>query len=247
MTEVHLQVLAGLSNRLRSLVSGICLAEDLGLDLVVHWSLDHACGALFEDLFDSSSLPPFVTITSVPLLKAYHILSANDLDLITMAWDRKTPLVVKSYAHFHTEDMTRWLKHLRQIQPTKEILAAVHQRLSPFDPAQSLGVHIRRGDHVKCIAASPLDAFLRKLDGTNSFLIVATDDIGIRHDLEQRYAGRIFFPSRRLERFTCLGMKEALLDFLSLARCPFLLGTTHSSYSEMAALYGGCTLEFVKG
>jgi hypothetical protein len=247
MSEIHLQVLAGLSNRLRSLVSGICLAEDYNCNLVVHWSLDHACGALFEQLFDPSTLPPFVTITPFPLLKAYHILSENDTEMIKTKWDRKHPLVVKSYAHFYTEDMSRWLTHLRKIQPRKEILDEVSQRLPPFDPTRFLGVHIRRTDHVKCIAASPLEAFLQKLDNTESFLIAATDDVGVRRELEMRYQGRIFFASHVLERFSEIGMREALIDFLCLSRCPFILGSTHSSYSEMAGLYGGCTVEFVKG
>lgn len=247
MSELHLQVLAGLSNRLRSLVSGICLAEELGLHLVVHWSLDHACGALFDQLFDPSTLPPFVHVTSDRLLKAYHVLSDTELPLIKAAWNRETPLVLKSYAHFHTSDMPRWLTYFRQLQPRKEILEDVSQRLSSMDMSKCIGVHIRRTDHVKCIAASPVEAFLTKLDTTESFLIVATDDMGVRKTLEQRYQGRIFFASHVLERFSEIGMREALIDFLCLSRCPFILGSTHSSYSEMAGLYGGCTVEFVKG
>lgn len=247
MSEIHLQVLAGLSNRLRSLVSGICLAEDYGVQLVVHWSLDHACGALFEQLFDPSTLPPFVKLTSLPLLKAYHILSDNDTEMIKTKWDRKQPLVVKSYAHFYTSDMVRWVKYLRAIQPRQDILEEVERRLPPFEPSKFLGVHIRRTDHVKCIAASPVEAFLKKLDATDSFLIVATDDFGVRNQLQERYSGRIFFASRVLERFSEVGMREALIDFLCLSRCPMILGSTHSSYSEMAGLYGGSTVEFVKG
>ena len=247
MSEIHLQVLAGLCNRFRALVSGICLAEELGLRLVVHWSLDHACGTLFENLFDPSTLPPFVTITSLPLLKAYHVLSFKDIDYIRETWDRKQPLVIKSYAHFYVDDMVRWTNWLRQIRPRKEILEEVDRRLPPFDPTRFLGVHIRRTDHVKCIEASPLEAFLEKLDATDSFLILATDDSEVRRGLEQRYKGRIFCPSQVLQRNSDLGMKEAFIDFLSLSRCPKILGSSGSSFSEMAGLYGGCTVEFVKG
>lgn len=246
MSELHLQVLAGLCNRFRALVSGICLAEELGLRLVVHWSLDHACGTLFENLFDPSTLPPFVTVTSAPLTKAYHILSDKDLEIIRKTWDRKLPLVVKSYAHFYTEDMVRWTNWLRQIRPRKEIAEEVERRLPPFDPTRFLGVHIRRTDHVKCIAASPLEAFLARLDKTDSVLILATDDIVVRRDLEKRYKGRIFCPSQVLQRNNDIGMREGMIDFLSLARCPMILGSSGSSFSEMAALYGGSTIEFVK-
>jgi hypothetical protein len=246
MSEIHLQVLAGLCNRFRALVSGICLAEEFGIRLIVHWSLDHACGTLFENLFDPSTLPPFVTITHLPLLKAYHILSDKDTDMIRKTWNREKPLVVKSYADFYMDDRVRWTRWLKQIQPKKEILEEVLQRMPPFDSSRFLGVHIRRTDHIKCIAASPLEAFLKRVDTTDSFLIVATDDLDVRRDLEKRYEGRIFFPSRLLERHSDLGMKEALIDFLSLSRCPMILGSSGSSFSEMAALYGGSTIEFVK-
>ena len=244
MSEVHLQVLAGLANRLRAMISGICLAEDLGIKLVVHWSIDHACAAKFESLFDPKTLPPFVTVTHLPLLKAYSCLSTEDMDHVKKVWDRQKPLVLKSYGHFHRSDMPRWTRYLRALVPTEEIQKEVEARLPPFDQSRFVGVHIRRGDNVKSIEASPLSAFLKRMDQEDSVFVVATDDGLIREQLKARYPARVWFPARTLERYTEEGMKEAVIDFFCLTRCPRILGSVYSSFSEMAGLYGNSQLEF---
>ncbi len=243
MSELHLQVLAGLANRLRAMISGICLAEDLGIKCIIHWSVDHACGTRFESLFDPTHLPNFVSITHLPLLKAYSCISTDDMEHVKKVWDRQKHLVLKSYGHFHRSDMPRWIQHLRRIQPTQEIFQEIEVRLPPFDQSRFLGVHIRRGDNVKCIEASPLEAFLKRLDANDSFFVVATDDVFVREQLKGRYPGRVWFPAKTLERHTDEGMKEAVIDFFCLTRCPSILGSFYSSFSEIAALYGGSKLE----
>ena len=243
MSELHLQVLAGLANRIRAMISGICLAEDLGIKCIVHWSIDHACGAPFESLFNPASLPDFVSVTHLPLLKAYQCLSIDDMEHVKKVWDRQKPLVLKSYGHFHRSDMPRWTRYLRKLQPTEEIYKGVEARLPPFDQSRFLGVHIRRGDNLKSIEASPLQAFLKRMDEDDSFFVVATDDLWIREALKQRYTGRVWFPAKTLERHTEEGMKEAVIDFFCLTRCPSILGSFYSSFSEIAALYGGSKLE----
>ena len=243
MSELHLQVLAGLANRLRAMVSGICMAEELGLKLVVHWSVDHACGSTFDALFDAESLPPFVTVTHFPLLKAYMCLSTEDMEHVKKVWDRQKPLVLKSYGHFHRSDMPRWIQYFRILKPRHELEQKIEERLPPFDQSRFLGVHIRRGDNEKSIQGSPLEAFIQRMDTEDAFFVVASDDDTIRMFLKRRFPGRVWFPARLLERGSEEGMKEAVIDFFSLARCPRILGSVSSSFSELAALYGNSTLE----
>lgn len=234
-----MQVVAGLANRLRALVSGICLAEDYGLPLILHWSIDHACAAKFESLFKLSSLPSFARVTHLPLLKAYPCLTPENLEHVKKVWDRKLPLTLKSYEQFHRTDMPRWIKHLRAIQPTDSLLEEVEKRLPPFDQSRFLGVHIRRGDNDKAIAGSPYSAFLKRLENDDSFLVVATDDEEIREDLKQRFPGRLWFPAKIRNRHTEEGIQEAVIDFFCLTRCPKILGSVSSSFTEIASLYAG--------
>lgn len=246
MSEIHLQVVAGLANRLRALVSGICLAEDYGLPLIVHWSIDHACAAEFQSLFNPSALPDFVQVTSVALTKAFPCLSPDDMEYVKKVWDKQKPLTLKSYGHFHQADMPRWIEHLRAIVPTATLLREIENRLPPFDQSRFLGVHIRRGDNEKSIAGSPYSAFLEYMDKEESFFIVATDDEQIREDLKGRYPGRVWFPARIRNRFTEEGIQEAVIDFFSLTRCSRILGSVASSFTEIAALYGGKVLQLAK-
>lgn len=245
MSEIHLQVVAGLANRIRALISGICLAEDYGLPLVIHWSLDHACGTRFDSLFDPKTLPSFVTVTHLALLKAFPCLSQDDLDHVKKVWDRQKPLTLKSYGRFHTTDVDRWTKHLRTLKPTPELVNTLQDRLPPFDPDTFVGVHIRRGDNDKAILASPFSLFVPKLEKEKGLLIVATDDMDVREELAEKFKGRIWFPSKVLNRNTEEGMKEAMIDFLALSMCRRILGSACSSFNEIAALYGGSTLERV--
>lgn len=245
MSEIHLQVVAGLANRIRALVSGICLAEDYQFPLVIHWSLDHACGAPFEALFDPLCLPPFVKVISLPLLKAFPCLSSEDLEHVKKVWDKKLPLTLKSYGHFHTTDMVRWIRHLKSLQPTKQILQLLQNRLPPFEPDRFIGVHIRRTDNEKAILASPFSSFLTRLEKEDGFFIVATDDLDVRAELLDKFEGRVWFPSQIVNRNTVEGIQEAMIDFLALSSCRRILGSMHSSFNEMAALYGSCTLERV--
>lgn len=239
MSEIHLQVVAGLANRMQALVSGICLAEDYGLPLIVHWSIDHACAAVFDSLFDPQSLPSFVKVTPHALLKAFPCMSPQDLEHVKKVWDHKKPLTLKSYAHFHTSDTSRWLKYLRLLQPTSKLLQEVEFRLPPFDQSRFLGVHIRRGDNEKSIQGSPYSAFLKYLEEDDSFLVVATDDEEVRDDLKKRFPSRVWFPAKVRNRHTEEGIQEAVIDFFCLIRCPKILGSVASSFTELASLYAG--------
>lgn len=246
MSEIHLQVVAGLANRLRAFISGICLAEDCKVNLVVHWLIEPACGAWFDTLFDLDSLPSFVTVSRLPLLKYYECLSPANMDFAKSHWDRSKPLLLKSYGHFHTDDMQRWCTHLRQLKARPEVYTLLHERLPPLEPDSFVGVHIRRGDNMKAIQASPLPKFITRLEKeANKVFVVATDDAGVKQALVERFPGRVWFPSRILDRQSEEGMKEALLDFLGLAACKQILGSAHSSFNEIATLYGGCVLERV--
>lgn len=246
MPSLFLQVQAGFANRLRAMISGICLAEDLHLDLYVYWNAqDSACSIPFEKIFDTQTLPPFVKVINGRLSKTVECLSSSDKDRILKEWDPTRDLYLRSYGIFHRPHMETWLNHLRRLKPTDSIKQQVDALFPPFEKERIVGVHIRRGDNIKSIQMSPFENFLEKMDSMDSFFVVATDDSQVKHFLAERYGGRILFPSRTLNRNTEQGMIDAMLDFFCLARCSFLLGSKYSSFNEMAALYGDCQLQLI--
>ena len=245
MEPIHLQVCAGLANRLRALVSGICFAEDLKRPLVLHWPpIEPSCCAHFEALFDPSSLPSFVTV--VPEYperqRLTQCLSQEDLDKLKEK-EGQGVYNLKSYGWFHRSDPERWLKHLRALKPSQYI----EERLSNRSFDDTLGVHIRRGDNEKSIQGSPLSVFLDLLAVNPSpKFLVATDDADVRAIFQKHFPQKCVFVANVLARNTEQGMIEAAIDFFALSRCKKILGSVYSSFSDIAALYGKAELILAK-
>ena len=241
--SLTLEVVAGMANRIRSLISGICLAEDLDLNLHVIWSAnDPACMIPFQELFAVSSLPRWVRVDMGPLEgKSVELLSPEDVERYIALPPTERPLQIRSYGHFYQKDPVRWLKYLRALRPTDSVAAA------PF--SAPIGVHIRRGDHTKAKVFSPIDAFVQAMKALpeDTQFVVATDSLSEKTRLLEEFgAARLFFPATSLSRMTRLGMKSALADFIALSKCKKILGSFDSSFSQIAAMYGDVPLEVVK-
>lgn len=234
--SLHIEVLAGMGNRLRAMISAICWAEDRDLSLHVIWPAnDPACMARFQTLFDPRSLPRWVTVDMGPMeSEATMILSPEDME--------KTPnaTTIRSYGHFYQKDPKRWLHYFRALRPVMEIP-------SNLFTTSSVGVHVRRGDHEKAKRHSPLSAFIRAMDAESPTTVftVATDSMNDRRELEERYRGRIWFPAAALSRITQKGMNDAVVDFIALSRSSKILGSFASSFSELAAMYGDVPLDVI--
>lgn len=241
-----IEVLAGMANRLRALVSAICLAEDLDRNLHVIWSAnDPACMARFETLWDRSTLPRWVRVDMGPLTEpGVMVLSPADMEDYKKRGDTRP---IRSYGHFHQTDMPRWLTYLRKLQPCIQLTPSLN---TPFfsERCPIVGVHIRRGDHMKARDQSPLSAFveaMRREPETTKFFL-ATDDAVERRALEAEFPGRLYCPATTLTRMTQKGMQDAVIDFIGLSRCHKILGSYDSSFSQLASLYGKRPLEVVK-
>ena len=238
--SLTIELLAGMGNRLRAMISAICWAEDRDLSLHVIWTAnDPACMARFETLFERSSLPRWVTVDMGPMMgEGMMVLSPEDM--VTHA----TATRIRSYGHFYQKDPERWLRYLRALRPV-----ASNVPNHPFltQEQKPVGVHLRRGDHMKARLLSPTDAFIKAMDAepADTVFIVATDSATDRMFLNEQYKGRIWFPANSLSRMTQKGMNDAVMDFMGIARCKKILGSYNSSFSEMAALYGDVPLEVI--
>lgn len=240
MKRVTVEVVAGLANRLRALVSAICLAEELNCSLHIVWSaLEGECHARFQDLFEPI---PGVRITTGPILGEYvTVLTETDL----AHWKSHTPhLPIKSHGQFYTSHPERWSTHLRNLRPLPAILIRLETGLFAQCP---IGVHIRRGDNTVSRQASPLDTFVDKMNTfpSDALFVVATDDEPTRESLSARFGTRVRFPATIRSRVNTRGVQDALLDFIALSKCSTILGSIGSSFSDVAAQYGGVPLVLV--
>jgi len=230
---IYLQVCAGLGNRLRATVSGLCAAKDLGRQIIVSWPVEPAFRATWDDIFEPQ---PWIVTSAMGDLRM--CLSPSDWET-----EKQRPhIAIKSYGQFYRSD--DWLPTLQSLKPREEYIANVRAILGESRP---VGVHIRRTDNLKSIMLSPTTAFFDAMDAypKNTRFFLATDDPTEFAAVAERYPGRIINAPALSERHTVKGVKEAFTQFLALSQCSEILGSVASSFSEMAAAYGGILLKRV--
>jgi len=232
--KIYLEVCAGLANRLRATASGLCAADEMGKNIIISWPREHAFGATWKDLFE-----PEPWITTTPMAYVRMCLSPAD-------WEKEkqaTPILIKSYGEFYPRS-PRWLAHLRSFKPKAAYLKRVKEL---FGGVQPVGVHIRRTDNMRSILNSPTRAFFQAMDAMpERTFFVATDDPKEYEAMVARYPGRIIQRAPALRRDTLEGIQDAFLDFLALSRCTEILGSSGSSFSEIAAIYGDVPIRIIQ-
>jgi hypothetical protein len=245
--QIYLRVCAGFANRLRATVSGICAAEEAGRPIQISWPYEPTFAGRFTDFFDleASALPPWVTFDQ-PMDS-----SQPEYICHTMGdWEQQLsrpgaePVYLKSYAQFYRgARFEHWLYALKPHKKYLERLLKLFGELA----APPVGIHIRRTDHWKSIKESPTEAFVCAMDeyppGTVFFL--ASDSEEERIILRQKYPGRILIGAGILGRRDTVATTEGFVDFLGLSMCSEILGSSGSSFSEMAAAFGTRRLRVV--
>jgi len=233
MPHIFLQVCAGLANRLRATVSGIRAAEELGCGITISWPKEAVFGATWKDLFEDD-LPPWIRFTDEPIKGARMCLTAEDFAKLN-----QENILIKSYGCFQPMD-EKWLAWLRRLKPLSHFV--------PKFAEKPVGVHIRRTDNVTSCLSSPTPAFIAAMNAfpPSTVFFLATDDPLERKALVESYSGRIIVHSTDCyHRDLKLGIEQGFREFLGLAACSEILGSVGSSFSEIAAAYGGVPLRLV--
>lgn len=202
------------------------------------------CVCRFSSVLDPESLPKTVKVVPEDLYMAKDVLSREQCDQQISLWDRKSDLHWKSHGIFYNN--ANWEMYLRALKPSPAVKDFLNRRCSTVDWSNAVGVHIRRTDNKKSIEGSPLDSFFIKMRSmTDAFFVIATDDKDVRKQLELEFLGRCLFPALMLTRRTEEGMIHGVADFFALTKCAQILGSTASSFSEIAARYGSIPLEII--
>lgn len=245
MPTLHLQVCAGFANRVRAMVSGICLAEHLQIPLVIHWfPKSPECACKFSSVLDAESLPKTVKIAPEDLYMASEVLSQEDWERKNYYWDKTSDVSIKSYGIFFWNE--RYDFHLRNLKPSRLVKDFLNRRCASVDWTSAIGVHIRRTDNKKSIDGSPLEGFLKAMrEKKDAFYVVATDDASVRERIELEFGDRCLFPASVLTRKTEEGMIHGVADFFALANCSEIWGSVASSFTEMAARYRAVRFDLI--
>ncbi|HOW26139.1 MAG TPA: hypothetical protein PK711_10770 [Bacteroidales bacterium] len=139
---------------------------------------------------------------------------------------------------------------LFQLQP--EIAERVKQETEGFDE-NTIGVHIRRSDHIHSIEHSPLELFeeymLNELSNCpEAKFYIASDDEAVKEHFKQnpQWKSKVIFSEGCLLRDSQEGILQAVTEFYALSRTRKILGSYWSTFSELASRIGYLNLMVVK-
>jgi hypothetical protein len=257
----------GLGNRMRALDSALALAADTGRKLVVVWHLDAGLNCRFEELFEvPAGVARIVTTRRHGRLGKLRNTLARRLnrlrydqclyepalfgyleehaDLKTL--DRYDTVCIASCSRFYGSTPL-----FRDIHPTADNQARIDHLTQQFGP-RTIGIHIRRGDHRHAIANSPTELFVTAMqqalaENDNTGFFLATDCPDTERELRERFPGRIVTHAKRsLDRADATAIQDALVDLYGLAACERVVGSSLSSFTEVAAQIRGIPLQVIE-
>lgn len=244
--KIVLRCQGGLCNRIRAIVSAVLWAEDIGGRLEIYWPVEKGHMPVpLDHLIDPASITGLTYIRN-GYIRAKQVLSAGDMVASINASLHE--VIIQSYSIFH-EDLLkltdRGIAALRKIRIVPSLIRMAEQRLPAGD---LIGLHIRRTDHVKCIAASPLFAFEELVskvlssepEGTR--FLLATDDAHVKERFHTLFGDAIVSPVSILGRMNETEQEMGVVDWLLLQSCRKIYASAGSSFSELAAWRAGIEL-----
>jgi hypothetical protein len=256
---------------MREMASAMALAKAADRPLVVYWlknrHLNCSFGRLFEPIagvrildIESSRMRALLSPESLryrlktlkePVdlflgneqIEAYK---AADVDLVPLVAKVEHCVIITYYRFFAAAPLS---EHFR---PRRDILAEVERTVARLGAGTLVGVHIRGTDNAEAVERSPVGLFLERMQEKveqepDTHFFLATDDPATEQRVRGRFGERVTTRDKCFARHRAKGVQDALVDLLVLSKCPVILGSHWSSFSETAAELGGGRLEIVDG
>lgn len=252
----------GLGNRLRAYGSGAAIARATGRELVLLWTPDHHCECRFDDLFESDvAVIESLDEALGSNVRRFTYMELEPGACKDQPIDLDTPddVLVRS-AYVINHPASTWAvenAELRALRPQRHVMELV----ASVNLTGCIGAHVRmeagKGlDHNSYDASanwsqeshdqihywrgkSHYSAFLRRIDALfaeqpRRNLFLATDLPENYEIFKQTYGDRLRYLPRRVYDRSREQIIYALADAILLSRCELLLGSTWSSFSELA-------------
>lgn len=264
----------GLANRMRAIASAYQLCQDTESHLRIIWFKDWALNAAFHDIFRPISLPGIELREARPadflindrprrrnlwiprLFQALcygqciyekTITPRKNQGFDFEAWLTKKRCYMSCYQEFGSFPDALYSK---LFVPVSEVMESVNKNMAQFT-SYTIGMHIRRTDHTESIAQSPTEMFvamgqdeLRQHPDMKIFL--ATDDDGVKGTLKDAFGDKIITSDTTASRSNTNGIRDGLTDMYTLAHTKRIYDSFGSSFSPLAAKWGGVELNVIK-
>lgn len=263
LKKLYIDAQHGLGNRLRAIASAAAIAQKSNRELVIVWEADHHCECEFSDLYEGYA-GKVVNQSLLNSNHDFEVFNYMEIEagaekdkFINVHSDKD--LYLRS-AYTFNSDLTDWESEnafLKQLRPTREI----QQLIAQVDVENCLAAHVRMEagqglDHNTYDSVdnwtqeghdelhfwrekSHYSAFIKRIDQLVSEnpelkLFVATDMQETYDIFENYYGDRLRYLKRSVYDRSKEQIKYALADAILLSKCNRLLGSTWSSFSELA-------------
>lgn len=267
MKENTIILEGGLGNRMRVAAAAYAMARRTGVPMRVLWTSQWGMRCRFDELFEGKAGGESFTLRDAkgfekllfarPTWKNLHLpklLQKMCYRQIILApqiwylnkdgfdyerWFRQGGTLMTSYRDFcpwTTDDLHRLFR------PNAKVRQLVNVRTSAFSP-YTIGLHIRRTDHQQAIDESPLELFTDAIDReaeahADLRIYLATDDEATKAALFDRYGDCILTSPAEATRESANGIREALVEMLTLSCTQHIYGSAGSTFSPIAACLG---------
>ena len=267
MKRITFIPVGGLGNRMRSIAAALTLANKTTHDLRVFWFRDWALCCRFDELFCPLPDSLFTLVEGdltdsirydrprlrnlfIPALyqqatfnrclyeHKVHRYSREHFNF--EQWATANSCYLASYSAFYPVAPTRYAQLFQPIPPIER---EIKRRCSAFS-AHTVGIHIRRADHVVAIKESPIELFIEKMEEEiqlypSTKFYVATDSEVDREKLQAHFGERILTSPFQADRNSKEGIQDAVADLYTLSQTCKIYGSMQSTFSLMASWLRG--------
>ncbi len=233
-STLHVQVMGGLVSRMRAVVGAIACCEATGRRLKIDWPKA-------EPIIDG-------------FRATFHDLWSNDYEVTSGGGafpKRLSDLSGSGDVRFRTchlvDFMPYYTKPLREyiavLKPSAEVALFSHQATAHFK-RPTVGLATRCTNNHPMMAKlgwfeQRMTALAKQFTGVQFYL--SCDTQAAFNRLSAPCLGRCITQDKTY-KYDRIGIMKSAADLYTLAACDWVIGTNHSSYSEMVALMRGATL-----
>jgi glycosyltransferase involved in cell wall biosynthesis len=266
--RLYIDAQHGLGNRLRAFGSAAAIARAAGRELVVVWVPDVHCECRFSDLFDYDGLV-IESYSDLPKdIKRYNYMEIEEggiKDAEIILEKGKDVLVRSAFVLKH--EASNWETENAEIQSLKPVKAVMDLVNSVPMPANSVGVHVRmeagkgrdnnaydsqenwsKDSHEQIHywrEKSHYSVFLKRIDalleeGSDRKIFLATDLPENYEVFIGTYKDKLLYLPRTVYDRSKEQILYGLADAILLSQSTHLLGSTWSSFSEIAMRLSTC-------
>ena len=260
---VYIDAQHGLGNKIRAIGSAAAIAEGIGRELVIVWQPDHHCECRLTDLYDYHGHVIESSFTQIAQHKmdVYNYMeiepgACKDKEIIV---DENKDLYLRA-AYTFKSPLSNWESEntfIKQLKPTSEI----ENMVKGFDLTNAIAAHVRMEagagldhntyDSVENWTQEGHDQlhFWREKSHYSNFikhidkifaqepeltLFLATDLPENYQAFKEYYGDKLRFLKREVYDRSKEQIKYGLADAILLSQSQRLLGSTWSSFSELA-------------